>query len=185
MKELRKPPMISPCPPAGACRWCGGLITTGGRKDRNWHDGRGGEPDCRLTYRIAAFSADQREACLERDHGVCCDCDRDCIADNIAWQADHEFPLWLVDITRPRSEILVYWSLANLKTRCDDCHKAKSKREAAERAKMKRIHAKAAGKKTKHPLPKGRGFPKSQRKMPSRPFGTGHRPLRGRSRPMP
>jgi hypothetical protein len=78
MTEHRLPPMITPTPGRGFCRWCAGAITTGGRKERNWHDGRDGEPDCKLAFLIATSSAYQRQAVFERDGGKCHDCGSQC-----------------------------------------------------------------------------------------------------------
>lgn len=221
--EHRLPPMITPTPPQGHCRWCGGEITKGKIKQRNWHDGRDGEPNCLELFKIATTSAEQRRAVFKRDKGVCHDCGVDTEKEPItlrasarsrlwardggysvglihlsqselarltgkidlddsgrhllpigpycdlefdathSWEADHDFPLWLVDRTKPREEIIKYWLLGNLVTRCCPCHKLKSKEEAAARAKGKRIVARAAAlKKPKKPgrQIQSRGFDK-------------------------
>lgn len=54
------------------------------------------------------------------------------------WEVDHEVPLWKV-ADLPDDQRLWYFTLANLATRCRECHKRKSARESAERAKLKRI----------------------------------------------
>lgn len=56
------------------------------------------------------------------------------------WQVDHEIPLWKV-AHLPDRERLWYHTLANLRTRCTPDHKRKTRAEAAERAKFKRIKA--------------------------------------------
>lgn len=53
-------------------------------------------------------------------------------------QIDHIIPLWRVDRSKPFAEIIAYWRLGNLQILCGDCHKAKTAREAGERAAMKR-----------------------------------------------
>lgn len=59
----------------------------------------------------------------------------------LAWHADHVVPLWLADPTDyPRC--LRFWSLDNLQTLCEPCHREKTDIEAATRAKMKRQEAK-------------------------------------------
>lgn len=54
------------------------------------------------------------------------------------WQADHAVPLWSVDRALPWAEAVGYWSLENLQTLCDPCHRDKRVREAAERARLRR-----------------------------------------------
>lgn len=63
----------------------------------------------------------------------------------ISWQIDHIIPLWLVDRTLPFKKLIEYWRIGNLQALCDTCHKAKTAKEAADRAKMKRIQLKQAG----------------------------------------
>lgn len=53
------------------------------------------------------------------------------------WDADHVVPLWAVNRDEP--DAFKYWTLDNLQTLCDPCHKKKTKKEAADRAKMKRL----------------------------------------------
>lgn len=75
------------------------------------------------------------------------------------WEVDHAHPLWLVDRSKPFEEIIQYWQLGNLLTRCTDpCHKEKSAEEAAARAKGKRIRGETGqGRKAKI---QSRGFDK-------------------------
>jgi hypothetical protein len=49
------------------------------------------------------------------------------------WHVDHKVPLWKVRHLPPLQRI-EYFKLANLITRCEHCHKIKSRKEAAERA---------------------------------------------------
>lgn len=59
------------------------------------------------------------------------------------WHADHTFPLWSVDRDLPWERLIWYWSINNLQSLCDECHKTKTNREAKQRAKEARIRAKA------------------------------------------
>jgi hypothetical protein len=52
------------------------------------------------------------------------------------WFADHITPLWSVDRIDPTS--FFYWTLGNLQTLCGPCHLAKSAKEAAFRASLRR-----------------------------------------------
>lgn len=54
------------------------------------------------------------------------------------WHVDHKTPLWKVRHMSPL-ERLEYFKLANLITRCEPCHKVKTREEAAERAKFERL----------------------------------------------
>lgn len=56
----------------------------------------------------------------------------------IALELDHDVPLWRV-AHLPDEERIKYFRIENLRLRCRECHKAKTAREAAERAKLKRL----------------------------------------------
>jgi hypothetical protein len=77
------------------------------------------------------------------------------------WQCEHDVPLWSVNKEEP--DALRYWTLWNLRLRCDDCHKRKSAAEAAQRAKEKRLREKA---KPKHERLSRKGGPR----RPTIPF---------------
>ena len=115
----------------GSCPWCGVHLH---EKRRQWH------PRCVRAYRIACFSKDQRDAVFERDAGVCAVCSakpnekRDHQGFLIGWDADHIRPLWSTPQEVSLEDRDAWWGLANLQTLCWDCHKAKSRREANERA---------------------------------------------------
>jgi len=103
-----------------------------------WH------PECVTIYRIANFQGDAISHLRRRDHGVCANCGST-PADRIqnrngrydtGWCADHVVPLWSVD--RNAENAFRYWTLENLQTLCESCHKAKTAREAAERAAIRR-----------------------------------------------
>lgn len=91
------------------------------------------------------------------------------------WHVDHHIPLWKV-AHLPDIQRIEYFKLANLITRCEPCHKRKSKREAAERGKFNRLakggdangpdNTSVPGHHTKMPAIKE----KRSRALPSRPF---------------
>lgn len=60
------------------------------------------------------------------------------------WEADHIVPLWSVDRDAP--DAFRFWTLANLQTLCLPCHKAKTAREAAQRAASRRAPVAKRGK---------------------------------------
>lgn len=78
-------------------------------------------------------SQSQRRALLKRDNGVCAQCKMD----DRPWNSEHRFPLWLADNANP--DHAKYWRIENLETICVDCHKPKTKAEAAQRAKINRL----------------------------------------------
>lgn len=53
------------------------------------------------------------------------------------WHADHRNPLWRVPADLPLADRHLWWGLENLQTLCERHHKAKTAREAAERAALK------------------------------------------------
>ena len=111
-----------------ACPWCGEACLDAIHARRIWH------PECVTIYRIANFSSDQRDFCRDRDKGICAKCG---VNAGHKFEADHIIPLWLVD--RTKEGWLKYFGGENLQTLCPDCHKAKSKIEAGQRAKIKRL----------------------------------------------
>lgn len=184
----------------GWCSWCDGKIETTNAGRRGWHDGREGEPDCLFELKLHTDREVQVNFLLGRDGPGCCDCgelkgrwshggmptDPDKLRswgekwarwypadvyvgelEIIDWstslELEHDIPLWLVEHLPPW-ERRRYFGPSNLKLRCRPCHLRKSAWEAAERAKGNRL---------RDPKP-SRG-----RKMQSRGFPKGHRPLRG------
>ena len=152
MRHHRRPPMPTGLRD-GECPWCG---INANQKRRRWH------PECVTAYRIAAFSSDQRSALRRRDHGTCAECGRlnnqwgwkrgrvvharrwgaftevlwQIIDD---WHADHIRPLWSAPRDMRLEDREQWFGLSNLQTLCSRCHKAKTAREAAERA-ASRLH---------------------------------------------
>lgn len=121
----------------------------GAASKRRWH------PACVSAYKLAAWSVEQRRVCWARDQGVCGVCGLDtaaatrssCSEDH--WRIYHSTlgyrntgHLWQADHIRPLVDggglDLAYFAAENLRTTCTSCHKAKTKREAGERAARRR-----------------------------------------------
>lgn len=149
--------------PAHWCRWCGGEITLGRVKQRSWHDGREGEPDCLLEYYLHSRRDHQFRHVEARDGRRCWDCGESPerwlrkgevsmgvqgwprgeplpryseVERVTALQVDHEVPLWAV-AHLPDDERRPFFGPKNLRLRCDPCHKLKTAREAGERARAR------------------------------------------------
>lgn len=166
---IRKPPMpesYKAQPERGSCRWCGQPIVRAddrSRLDRRrlWHDG------CADQAALLSRPDVQRAAVFARDNGRCAACGAPAkpvvvrrnrgevitLVDRDGWRADyveidivgewfmdHRVPLWRVEHL-PDRERAKYFQLGNLQTLCRACHADKTRREAAERAKLKRIAA--------------------------------------------
>ena len=116
--------------PPGTCRWCGGKIgpTKTGRDSRaHWHAA------CYEEYEVLFHTSVTRKAVWKRDHGRCAACGHACDRKGTdGWQMDHIVPL-----IEAQGDI-AYWRLPNLQTLCKPCHKAKTAREATERAAVRR-----------------------------------------------
>lgn len=129
------------------CRWCDEPIRKqdgAPNRRRNWH------PACVEVYLLRRSARATRMYVFRRDHGVCANCGADTAKEarereaeraakydrvpseyaglSAEWQADHIVPL--IDGGS--------FDLANLQTLCTPCHKAKTAREAGERAARKR-----------------------------------------------
>ena len=85
------------------------------------------------------------------------------------WHVDHKTPLWKVAHLPPEKRI-EYFKLANIITRCDECHKVKSRGETSERSHLDRLADVDL-----EEAPRSRW---GSRKIPTRPFDRRHRPLR-------
>ncbi|HYD97964.1 MAG TPA: hypothetical protein VEH84_01150 [Alphaproteobacteria bacterium] len=161
----RLPPLPHWQAERGRCRWCGEpVLRPDGQPNRRrlWHD------PCLAAYKLAAWPKEQRRALLKRDRGRCAGCGADCRPSVpeprpgrrvtapepltggripytklrwgkrplLPWHADHVVPLFSVDPAAP--DALRYWTLENLQTLCETCHKAKCAAEAAGRAGARR-----------------------------------------------
>ena len=136
----------------GWCTWCGEAVQ---RPARTWHKA------CFREYQLHTFPEVQRAAVIERDGAWCWECDESptkwlrtlqawriggppeyvglyCDLRRVcALELEHEVPLWKV-AHLPDAERRPFFGIGNLRMRCPTCHKAKSKREAAERAAMRK-----------------------------------------------
>lgn len=84
------------------------------------------------------------------------------------WHVDHKVPLWKV-AHLPDLQRLEYFKLPNLITRCERCHGHKTGKEAGERAHLDELAGENKPK-VKRAWPQGR-------KLQSRGFAPGHRPM--------
>jgi 5-methylcytosine-specific restriction endonuclease McrA len=136
--------------PRGICRWCGlAIVRPDGRPDRrrNWH------PACVETYKLC-WPSHARQRVRERDAGICAGCGtvtrrlrrsrpitprphdpryagpycRAVWVERHGWELDHIVPL----VDGGTHE------LANMQTLCRLCHRAKTVREAMERARRRK-----------------------------------------------
>lgn len=115
---------------AGYCRFCGEIILTDkGRHNRraNWHK------PCVAAYKRIYWPRETRKAVFKRDGGICCDCGLVCDNKSEPWEVDHIRPLY------EANGDIDFWKMPNLATRCLDCHKQKSAREAAQRAAARKL----------------------------------------------
>ncbi len=148
----------------GWCTFCAGKILEWNGYRWIWRHRKGWHLECLRAWFVCSNPIFARAMVFRRDRGICADCGENTIQawsedwlheilaeidliherpqDGFAlpnlgpWELDHEYPLWLVD--RQQADALKYWSINNLATRCCICHKAKTAREAQNRAKVKR-----------------------------------------------
>lgn len=120
LREHRKVPMFHRDKPEGFCRWCGEAVPP---PRRTWHE------ECYHVYALHAELPAQFRFLVKRDGPVCKV--EGCEARGT--DVDHTVPLWSVrDL--PDQERLSYYGPDNLQLLCSDHHKAKTAREAGERA---------------------------------------------------
>lgn len=126
--------------PKGHCWWCGERIELVGpgaarRHGRMRHYGdehEAGDRDCRLEHlRPHAYEARDAIRSVSEGEVVCADCGVVCERDGkelVRWDADHELAL------EDGGEHVI----ENLKCRCTQCHREKTGRENAARARARR-----------------------------------------------
>lgn len=139
----------------GWCTWCGLAVA---KPRRTWHE------ECFRRYQLHTDPLVQRDHVARRDGERCWDCG--CLPMHwkkganavgctriggppeyvgpyctleraYALELEHDVPLWKV-WGLPARRRRWYFGPWNLRLRCPDCHKAKSKRESAERAAARR-----------------------------------------------
>jgi len=111
----------------GFCKWCNGQITKADGRALYWH------PGCIQQYLLHSRAEDQFRFLRRRDGQTCAapDCE------SPGFEVDHRTPLWSVwDL--PPDERRRFYGPDNLQLLCGPCHKAKSAREARERADRRR-----------------------------------------------
>lgn len=96
------------------------------------------------------------------------------------WQVEHRTPLWKV-AHMPAVQRIAYFMLDAVETWCEVCHKFKTAKESADRAKinarLKEPEAKPKRAWTSRPLESGNGFPpKGSQKISPRPFQKRRKP---------
>lgn len=103
----------------GTCRVCREAIIEDGKLNtrKTWHS------DCLDRWWLHTNAGETRRIVLKRDAGVCAKCGKE-EGRYGDWDADHIDPL--IDGGS--------FELSNLQTLCGPCHKAKTAREAGERA---------------------------------------------------
>ena len=111
--------------------------------------------ECRVNYDCVSSPGAARYQIWKRDDGVCAACGVRCdlfgSTRNGNWSVDHIYPLWLVDRSQPGA--YRYWMPDNLQTLCLAHHAEKTKREARDRAHIRRLRAKNPGRPVQLPLP--------------------------------
>lgn len=153
LAEKRKFPEFERCP-MGTCYWCRQPIVLGRAKQRSMHDSREDEPDCRHQYHLRTRLDAQRPYLLKRDGPCCVACGamegrwgpiwtdpypervaetwrtRAWIRERFALEVDHAIALAVAWLAFPEAERRRwFFSPANLRLLCEDCHKAKTQED--------------------------------------------------------
>jgi hypothetical protein len=90
-----------------------------------WH------PICVVDYKMIYWPGVTRQAVFMRDGGKCATCGHRCSTRGTdVWHLDHIHPL----VENRGVGDIEFWKMGNLQTLCQTCHKAKTSREATERA---------------------------------------------------
>ena len=143
----------------GWCRWCGESVQ---KPALTWHKA------CLTQYQLHTMPPVQIAFVRDRDGPTCWDCKgarekwsrggdtfrypgdgthvgHYCPIRLVsALELEHDTPLWKTTHLPPEDRRR-YFGPENLRLRCPVCHKAKTAKECADRAKVKRLEAKAPG----------------------------------------
>jgi len=127
-----------PKQPKGHCRWCGNPVPKGRRR---WCSQR-----CVDEFTIRAWPSHVRHIVFRRDKGVCAICHIDNEAERAkvaearqeGWRQRKAALRWEVDHIVPVGDGGGGCGLDNLQTLCVPCHRAKTARQAAEKALRRR-----------------------------------------------
>jgi hypothetical protein len=159
MQPIRRPPLHHDRRAGGLCRWCGEAILheigpRTGEPDgrRSWH------PACVEIYKLHAWPETQFAFVKKRDKARCADCgarprkwlparrvsvDKETrgrfvrVKRVCALELDHATPLWSVAHLEPERR-RPFFGPDNLRLLCPACHRAKTAREASQRAALRR-----------------------------------------------
>jgi 5-methylcytosine-specific restriction endonuclease McrA len=123
----------------GYCRMCGEVVKTfSGKlnKRARWHT------ECVRKYNTIYNPSETRKILWKRDRGKCVNCknvmSKRSRTKDLKWHVDHIRPLYEQKGLKFEQLDLSYWEEDNLQTLCQPCHVAKSAKEAAERADMRK-----------------------------------------------
>ena len=133
LTEHRKVPMVE-WKGQGFCKWCNGRMTEADKPSTMWHRG------CAQQWKLHSLLHDQTKFCRGRDGRGCAYDGPEGHADGcsgVGGELDHRVPLWKVrDL--PPDERRSYYGPDNIWLLSNACHAAKTAREAAERAALRR-----------------------------------------------
>lgn len=124
-KDYRKVPLANEYD-NGRCKWCNEPMTEADKPSRMWHR------RCARQWELHALLPAQLRFLRKRDGPTCAmpGCDRR------GCEVDHRRPLWSVRHLPPMIR-RVFYGPRNLWLLCTECHAAKTKHEAAERARKR------------------------------------------------
>jgi hypothetical protein len=126
----RKVPMVE-WKGQGFCKWCNGKMTPADKPSTMWHRG------CAQQWKLHSLLDVQTKFCRERDGRGCASEAHAEGCPGVGSELDHRVPLWKVRHL-PLEERRPYYGPDNIWLLSWVCHAAKTKREAAERAALKR-----------------------------------------------
>ena len=159
---MRRLPLHHDDRSGGVCRWCGlAILHPEGGKAGQPNQRRAWHPECVDAYKLHAWPKVQFAFVRNRDGGKCHTCKakpkkwlagRRESVDHLtrgryvrvksvtALELDHTVPLWSISHL-PADERRPFHAPENLRLLCPACHQAKTAREAAARAALRRSYA--------------------------------------------